>query len=74
MADEDDGQSAVEGAEVRGTMDSLKQHPATELGSAIAKQLKQLYGRDISEPLPDRFSTLLEKLAKSEGSKSEPHE
>lgn len=40
--------------------------PPPELGKEIAKQLKQLYGRQVAEPLPDKFTVLLEQLAKAE--------
>jgi len=37
-----------------------------ELGNEIAKQLRALYGKQVSEPLPDKFANLLDQLAKSE--------
>lgn len=37
---------------------------------AIGKQLRRMYGRLVSEPLPDRFTKLLQELGKSE--KPEP--
>lgn len=44
----------------------LKADPPPELGKEIAKQLKQLYGRQVAEPLPDKFTILLDQLAKAE--------
>jgi Anti-sigma factor NepR len=38
-----------------------------ELQGAIGKQLKQVYGQMLAEPLPDKFSKLLEQLGKLEG-------
>lgn len=41
-----------------------------ELKGAIGKQLKRVYGQMLAEPMPDKFSLLLETLSKSEnGSK-----
>lgn len=37
-----------------------------ELGKEIAKQLRALYDRQIAEPLPDKFTSLLDQLAKAE--------
>ncbi|MEZ5899236.1 MAG: NepR family anti-sigma factor [Hyphomicrobiaceae bacterium] len=37
-----------------------------ELGNEIAKQLRALYGKQVSEPLPEKFANLLDQLAKSE--------
>ena len=40
--------------------------PPPELGREIAKQLKVLYGRQMAEPLPEKFTALLDQLAKAE--------
>lgn len=40
--------------------------PTQEIGREIAKQLRALYSQQISEPLPDKFVNLLDKLAKTE--------
>lgn len=40
----------------------------SQLQGAIGKQLRQVYGQMLSEPLPDKFSELLNALGKS-GSK-----
>ena len=37
-----------------------------ELQGAIGKQLKQVYGQMLAEPLPDKFSKLLDQLSKSD--------
>lgn len=37
-----------------------------EVQGPIGNRLRQVYGRLLSEPLPDRFNDLLAKLAKSE--------
>lgn len=37
-----------------------------ELQGAIGKQLKHVYGQMLAEPLPDKFTQLLETLSKSE--------
>lgn len=37
-----------------------------EAQSAIGRQLRQVYGQMLSEPLPDKFAKLLEELSKSE--------
>lgn len=37
---------------------------------AIGKQLRRMYGRLVSEPLPERFTKLLEELGKAD--KPEP--
>lgn len=37
-----------------------------ELGREIAKQLRALYGRQVAEPLPDKFTNLLDQLARAE--------
>ncbi len=37
-----------------------------ELQGAIGKQLKQVYGQMLAEPLPDKFTQLLNKLSKSD--------
>lgn len=36
-----------------------------ELQGAIGRQLKQVYGQMLSEPLPDKFTQLLDTLSKS---------
>jgi len=33
---------------------------------AIGKQLRRMYGRLVTEPLPERFTKLLDELGKSE--------
>jgi hypothetical protein len=38
--------------------------------AAIGTQLKRLYNQVAEEPVPDRFTRLLEELAKSEGERS----
>lgn len=57
-AEEERSVSAARGA---GPID-----PPPELGKEIAKQLKALYGRKVAEPLPDKFTALLNQLAESE--------
>ena len=37
-----------------------------ELQGAIGKQLKQVYGKMLQEPLPDKFAKLLSELGKTE--------
>jgi Anti-sigma factor NepR len=37
-----------------------------EVQGQIGKQLRQVYGQLLSEPLPDKFSKLLEQLGKPE--------
>lgn len=37
-----------------------------DLGKEIAKQLRALYGRQVAEPLPEKFTVLLSQLAKAE--------
>ncbi|MEZ5856437.1 MAG: NepR family anti-sigma factor [Hyphomicrobiaceae bacterium] len=37
-----------------------------EAQGRIGQKLRQVYGEMLSEPMPDKFSKLLEKLAKSE--------
>lgn len=39
---------------------------APDIGKEIAKQLRSLYGRQVAEPLPDKFTVLLSQLAKAE--------
>ncbi|HPG89478.1 MAG TPA: NepR family anti-sigma factor [Hyphomicrobium sp.] len=38
-----------------------------ELQGAIGKQLKHVYGQMLAEPLPDKFTQLLESLSKTDG-------
>lgn len=40
-----------------------------EIGDEIAKNLRALYARQVAEPLPEKFTNLLAKLAKSETGK-----
>lgn len=43
-----------------------------EAQGRIGRQLQQVYGQMLSEPMPDRFTTLLQNLAKSsEGNEPE---
>lgn len=42
---------------------STSTHPPPEIGKEIAKQLRALYGRQIAEPLPEKFRFLLSQLA-----------
>lgn len=37
-----------------------------ELQGAIGKQLKQVYGKMLQEPLPDKFAKLLSELGKTD--------
>ena len=37
-----------------------------QLQGAIGRQLKQVYGQLLAEPLPDKFALLLEQLGKSD--------
>ena len=37
-----------------------------EAQGQIAKQLRQVYGQILSEPMPDKFAELLARLSKSE--------
>ena len=37
----------------------------TQIQGAIGKQLRQVYGQMLSEPLPDKFSDLLNALGQS---------
>jgi hypothetical protein len=37
-----------------------------EIQGQIGKQLRQIYGKMLAEPLPDKFSKLLADLAKAE--------
>ena len=37
-----------------------------DLGKEIGKQLRSLYGRQVAEPLPEKFTILLSQLAKAE--------
>lgn len=37
-----------------------------EVQGQIGKQLRQVYGQLLSEPLPDKFSKLLDQLGKPE--------
>jgi hypothetical protein len=39
-----------------------------EIQGPIGKQLRQVYGQMLAEPLPDKFTDLLARLAKSESS------
>jgi hypothetical protein len=39
---------------------------APDIGKEIAKQLRSLYGRQVAEPLPEKFTVLLSQLAKAE--------
>jgi hypothetical protein len=41
----------------------------TEAHGRIGRQLRKVYGEMLAEPMPDKFSKLLEELAKSEKSK-----
>lgn len=38
----------------------------TEIRGELGRQLRQVYGELLAEPLPDKFSQLLNDLAKSE--------
>lgn len=38
----------------------------TEIRGELGRQLRQVYGEMLAEPLPDKFSQLLNDLAKSE--------
>jgi len=38
-----------------------------EVQSRLGKELRDVYGKLLAEPLPDRFSELLKKLATDEG-------
>lgn len=40
-----------------------------EAQSVISRELRQRYDSMLADPLPDRFTKLLEELAKSEGDK-----
>ena len=40
-----------------------------EVGEEIARHLRQLYGQHLSEPLPDKFTSLLAKLSKADTQK-----
>lgn len=40
-----------------------------EAQGRIGRQLQQIYGQMLSEPMPDKFTQLLADLAKSEGDK-----
>lgn len=42
-----------------------------ELQIALGAKLRDVYGRLVQEPLPDRFTKLLEQLSKSSKPKSE---
>ena len=37
-----------------------------EIQEQLGKQLRQVYGKLLSEPLPDKFSKLLDALSKTE--------
>jgi hypothetical protein len=38
----------------------------SEIQGQIGKQLRQVYGQILAEPLPDKFSLLLDQLSKTE--------
>lgn len=37
-----------------------------EIQNQLGKQLRQVYGKMLAEPMPDKFAHLLQQLAKSE--------
>lgn len=59
-------QMTAEDSSTRATSGRGKTDPPPELGKEIARQLKSLYGRHVAEPLPDKFTVLLDQLAKAE--------
>lgn len=66
MAQKDEREDMSMAGDFPASARRLAGDPPPELGKEIAKQLKSLYGQHISEPLPDKFTVLLEQLAKAE--------
>lgn len=66
MSQKDEREEMTAAGEFPGSAKQISGNPPPELGKEIAKQLKSLYGKHISEPLPDKFTILLEQLAKAE--------
>jgi hypothetical protein len=63
MNQDRDGERSEDGADADGRVALPR-----EAQGRIGRHLRQAYGALLSEPLPDRFSKLLEELAKSERS------
>jgi hypothetical protein len=74
MADTDrrqDGKMQVDQSTLEGASDSTRAEPGIpdELRGAIGKQLRQVYSQMLSEPLPDKFTQLLDSLGKTRNEK-----
>jgi hypothetical protein len=56
-------------ADTSGGTNSTKAVLPPEVQNQINAQLRQVYGKLLAEPLPDKFSRLLDQLSKQDTSK-----
>lgn len=66
MSEKDESNNMMAGPKPVPPMGKGSAEAPPELGKEIAKQLKALYGRQVAEPLPEKFTVLLNQLAKAE--------
>lgn len=67
MSQKDEGKNMIAGS--KPSLPPSGRHSAEAppgIDKEIAKQLRALYGRQVAEPLPEKFTVLLSQLAKAE--------
>lgn len=66
MSEKDEGNNMNAGPKPPPPAGRSSAEAPPDIGKEIAKQLRSLYGRQVAEPLPEKFTVLLSQLAKAE--------